>query len=410
MAPADDFETGEVEELFAGQAGKVLAASADGDDLRVLFRNGNIGRVTLRQATSLVVGDVILIGEDRWEQVSADVWTDEVIVAIVRKVFETDLLVESSLGLTLIGRPEIEVAAGNTIGYSPGSGAMRLLSETPVRIRDSDGDDDNAVAKFRVPRTEHGPSFDQFGGYPEVVARARELIETQLNQKENLDKIGARPIKGILFTGPPGTGKTLLAQIIAQESGAEFFAVSGPAIVSKWLGDSESLLRRIFDAAESADRAILFFDEIDSLAEKRNEESHEASKRLVAQLLTLMDRAAGNVIVIAATNRIEDIDVAIRRPGRFDWQIEFDLPTRTDRLEILKASGARLKLQGLLPLEEVAERSEGWSAAKLTAIWTEAALLAAKDSRSVIWDIDFAEAFERVSARPSIDEGAARAG
>lgn len=409
----EDYDTGEVGELFAGQAARVLAASAGGDDLHVVFRNGTVGRATLREATSLAVGDIVLIGEQSWERVPADVWTDEVVVAIVRKVFDTDLLVESSLGLTLIERAGIDVTVGNTIAYSPGHGALRLLSETPVRIRDFDGDDDNAVAKFRVPTSATGPSFDQFGGYPDVVARARELIETQLNKKAHLDEIGARPIKGILFTGPPGTGKTLLAQIIAQESGADFFAVSGPAIVSKWLGDSESLLRRIFEAAEAADRAIVFFDEIDSLAEKRNEDTHEASKRLVAQLLTLMDgfdnQAAGNVIVIAATNRVDDIDIAIRRPGRFDWEIEFGMPTATDRLAILEASGARLTLSCPLPLEEVAERSEGWSAAKLTAIWTEAALLAAKDSRSAICDLDFVEAFERVSTRPSIDRGAPHA-
>ncbi len=137
-----------------------------------------------------------------------------------------------------------------------------------------------------------------------------------------------------------------------------------------------------------------------------------ASKRLVAQLLTLMDgfdnRSAGNVIVIAATNRLDDIDLALRRPGRFDWEIEFGLPTVSDRLAILEASEARLNLHGPLPLRDVAERSEGWSAAKLTSIWTEAALLAAKESRSAICDLDFVEAFERVLARPSNSERTSR--
>lgn len=408
MRVTDDI--GEIEELFAGQAAKVLTVSDDGDDLHVVFRNGSTGRVTLPDATDLAAGEIILLGERHWERVPAEVWADEVIVAIIRKVFETELLIESSVGLTLVDRMGIDVEVGNTVAYSHGRGVLRLLSEAPVRIRDFDGDEDDAVAKFRVAPTTGGPTFDSFGGYSQVVARARELIETQLNQKSFLDDIGARPIKGILFTGPPGTGKTLLAQIIAQESGAEFFAISGPAIVSKWLGDSESLLRRIFEAAEAADRAIIFFDEIDSLAEKRDEDAHDASKRLVAQLLTLMDgfdnRTASNVIVIAATNRIEDIDGALLRPGRFDWQIDFGMPTAEDRLAILQASGARLKIHGSLPLEEVSVWSQGWSAAKLTSIWTEAALLAAKESRSAICDADFVEAYERVAARPSMDGGA----
>lgn len=404
----EEYEEGEVEDLFAGQAARILTASDKGDDLHVLFRSGTVGRITLREASDLRPGDIALFGDQRWVQVSPDVWTDEVVIGIVRKVFATDLLIESTVGLTLIERAGIDVTVGNTVGYVAGRGVVRVLSETPVRIRDFDSDDDNAVTKFRVATGPDGPSFADFGGYPEVVARAKELIETQLNKKVHLDAIGARPIKGVMFSGPPGTGKTLLAQIIAQESGAELFAVSGPAIVSKWLGDSESLLRRIFETAETSDRAIVFFDEIDSLAEKRDEDTHEASKRLVAQLLTLMDRAAGNVIVVAATNRVDDIDVALRRPGRFDWQIDFGMPTVSDRLAILEVSGARLSLYGPLPLEEVAELSDGWAAARLTSIWTEAALLAAKDSRSAISDLDFVEAFERVSGRKPVDGGTSR--
>lgn len=398
---------GDVDELFAGQAAKVLAASARGDELHVVFLNGNVGRITLGAPTDLTEGDVVLVNESGWERAPASAWKPERTIGVVRKIFETELLVESPLGLTLVDRAGVDVRSGYTVEYAQGSGVLRVLSETPIRVRDFDTDDDNALEQFRVKPSDDGPTFERFGGYADVVARARELIETQLDQKANLDAIGARPIKGILFTGQPGTGKTLLAQIIAQVSGAEFFAVSGPAIVSKWLGDSEGLLRRIFEAAESAERAIVFFDEIDSLAEKRNDNSHEASKRLVAQLLTLMDgfnnKAASNVVVIAATNRVDDIDPALLRPGRFDWQIHFGLPTRRDRVEILRASGARLKIEGALPLDVIAGRSEGWSAAKLTSIWTEAALLAAADRRAYICDLDFAEGFERVASRPSVD-------
>lgn len=401
-------DDGEIEELFAGQAVKVLAASDDGDDLHVLRRDGQLAHVTLSGPSELGEGDIVLLGENRWEHVPPEAWTEETSISVVRDVLDDQLLLEGGLGsgLRLVPRRGIEPVIGNTVQYAEGRGVLRIVSARPIRAHDRDLDDE-PLDRFKVSPSDDGPSFEDFGGYRDVVDRARELIETQLERKEHLDAIGARAIKGILFTGPPGTGKTMLAKIIAQESGAEFFVVSGPEIVSKWLGDSESLLRRIFEAAEATSRAIIFFDEIDSVAEKRDGDTHEASKRLVAQFLTEMDgfdaRSGSNVIVIAATNRVHDIDPALRRPGRFDWQIEFGMPTLDDRLDILRISGSKLATQGSLPLAEVAARSGGWSAAKLTSIWTEAALLAAMADRRSICDLDFVEAYERVASRPSVE-------
>jgi transitional endoplasmic reticulum ATPase len=375
----------------------------------VLRRDGQLAHVTLSASTDLTAGDILLIGEDRWEHVPAEAWSSETSIFVVRSVLDSELLVEVSngVGLRLVPRFGLDAEPGNTIEYSEDLGVVSIVSDRPIRAHDRDLDDES-LARFKVLTEEGGLSFDDFGGYHQVVQRARELIETQLEKKEHLDAIGARPIRGILFTGPPGTGKTMLAKIIAHESGAEFFVVSGPEIVSKWLGDSEGLLRRIFAAAGAADRAIIFFDEIDSVAEKRGGDTHEASKRLVAQFLTEMDgfneRSDNNVIVIAATNRAHDIDPALLRPGRFDWQIEFGMPTLEDREEILVASSARLTISGNLPIKDVAIRSSDWSAAKLTSIWTEAALLAAKADRRSICDIDFVEAFERVALRPSPEE------
>lgn len=398
---------GEVESLFAGLAVKVLTASDDGDDLQVLQRDGKQVRVTLSGPSDLAAGDIVLLGEHGWEHVPPEAWTQETTISIVREVFDEQLLIEDGSVVRLVPRQGADVAVGNTVEYAAGRGVLQVLSAKPIRAHDRDELDVSAY-RFTLPDSEARVTFDQFGGYADVVTRARELIETQLERKENLDEIGARPIKGILFTGPPGTGKTMLAKIIAHESGAKFFVVSGPEIVSKWVGDSENLLRQLFDAAEAEDKAIIFFDEIDSVAERRQGDTHEASKRLVAQFLTEMDgfdeRSGSNVIVIAATNRVEDIDRALLRPGRFDWQIEFGLPTLEDRQEILRVSSSDLATAGPLPLEEVAARSSGWSAAKLTSIWTEAALLAAKADRRAICDFDLVEAFERVAVRPSPEE------
>ena len=150
-----------------------------------------------------------------------------------------------------------------------------------------------------------------------MIARAKELIETQLGNSAQMRAIGAKPIKGVIFTGAPGTGKTHLARIIANVADAQFYLVSGPTIVSKYVGDSEETLRMIFAAAQSDKRAIIFFDEIDSIASSRETDTNGVGKRLVAQLLTLMDgfESKGNVVVVAATNRIEDVDPALLRPG-----------------------------------------------------------------------------------------------
>ena len=179
----------------------------------------------------------------------------------------------------------------------------------------------------------------------------------------------------------------MLALIIASRSSAEFLEISGPQFISKWVGQSEEILRLIFDYASRQDRCIIFFDEIDSVAGKRSDESHESSRRVVAQLLTLMGNgftAANNVVVIAATNRPQDIDLAFLRPGRFDWEIKFPYPAREDREAILRISQKRHRVTGDLPHAYVAAKTEGWSGAELAAIWTEAALLAVTDERDAI--------------------------
>lgn len=237
-----------------------------------------------------------------------------------------------------------------------------------------------------------------------MVARAQELIEVPLAHHDRLAKINARPIKGVLFTGGPGTGKTMLARIIANRSGAEFLEISGPQFISKWVGQSEEILRLIFDYASKQERCIIFFDEIDSVAGKRSDESHESSRRVVAQLLTLMDgfSPADNVVVIAATNRPQDIDVALLRPGRFDWEINFPYPDRDDREEILRTSQSRHQTRGQLPHEYVAGTTEGWSGAELAAIWTEAALLAVSDERDAIGVEDYLGGYQRVAAQHAV--------
>lgn len=396
-------EAGDVEGRSDGHLIKVLEVLDGGEAFLGRTANGGTARFSLGQLADIRRGSVVFVSEDRWEVVPKTAWPEIPEVAIIRKILDDGLLIEYGAGIRFVpGRPSVEVTVGNTVQFSEVDGVLRVLEQRPVRYRD-EGVGDDSIDEYLVPSGTDGPTFASFAGYHDVRQRAIELIETQLKNRERLAALGARPVKGIIFTGPPGTGKTRLARVIAHESGASFYLISGPSIVSKWVGDSEQAIRRIFRAAAKKDSAIIFFDEIDSIAERRTEESHEASRRLVAQLLTELDgfdQGCSNLIVIAATNRIESVDEALLRPGRFDWEIEFGMPTVEDRLEILQLGAGQMQTEGTLPLEAVAAATDGWSAARLSSLWTEAALLAVADGRRAIVDEDVARAVERVARRP----------
>lgn len=391
--------------------GRLLKVSSANPETGVVHARVQDGRTAwFPVATDALpdVGDVYLVDEDGDPQPApSEIWPAANSVGVVRHVLsDGTAVIDTFLGvITLQNSLGDDLKVNNSVEYNDVEGVLRIVSETPIRSRDHSLDEAEILSEYLVRRSEEGLRFEDFGGYPQVVSRARELIETQFNRRELLEQIGAKPVKGVLFTGPPGTGKTHLARIIAQESDADFFLVSGPSIVSKWVGDTESTLRRLFQAATASEkgRAIIFFDEIDSIAERRSASSHEASNRLVAQLLTLMDGfddKGKSVVVIAATNRIEVLDPALTRPGRFDWEIQFGIPSLSDRLEILYVGARHLRTRGQLPLEDLAILTEGWSAAELTSLWVEAALLAAGDQRGAICGEDLALALERVRDRP----------
>ncbi|MFN3217660.1 MAG: ATP-binding protein [Acidimicrobiales bacterium] len=392
---------GEVEERFDGLLIKVLEVIDDGNAFFGRLANGNTARFSLGTPADLDRGDLVLVGDDWWHPAPTAVWPDDSMVGIIRKRIDDGFVVEIGTTIKVVrGTPLVSVDVGNTVELNDVDGITNVIASTPLRFRDAGVDED--LSEYLVKPGASELDFDSFGGYGDVIERAKELIETQLDLKEDLERIGAQPVKGVIFTGPPGTGKTHLARIIANVSNARFYLVSGPSIVSKWVGDSEETLRRLFEDAAKQERAIIFFDEIDSIAARRAHDSHGESKRVVAQLLTLLDgfETSSNIVVIAATNRIDDIDEALLRPGRFDWEIEFRQPNIEDRFAILMVRAQQLQTSGQLPLEELALATEGWSGAMLTAIWTEAALIAASDHRPAIADEDLAQAYERVRSRP----------
>lgn len=386
-----------------GMLARVTGVSADGSRVFLHLRNGNSGWFD-QNGDDFSPGDVILISGESPNQhvdrVEASAWPDELWVGVVNMKLDDVTVIEASGRYRKVPtRADVAYEVGNTVEAGDVQGVVRVLSDDPIMYIDQSAIDDEVVNRFRAgSSSDRQLTFEDFGGLKSVVKRARELIELPLERHKELAEIGARAIKGVLFTGPPGTGKTMLARIIAAQADAAFYEISGPEIFSKWYGQSEELLRRIFDAAAEEMRAIIFFDEIDSVAAHRDNDAHEASKRVVAQLLTLMDGfdSTGNVVVIAATNRPQDLDVALRRPGRLDWEIQFPLPSAEDRLDILVKSAQNLKTLDPLPHEFVAARTDGWSSAELAAIWTEASLLAVADSRSAIFIEDYIGGFERV--------------
>src|ERR687896_770280 len=230
-------------------------------------------------------------------------------------------------------------------------------------------------------------TYEDIGGLGNAVGRVREMIELPLRHPELFKRLGVEAPKGVLLHGPPGTGKTLLAKAIASETNSNFYTIGGPEIMSKYYGESEEKLRNVFQQAEQNAPSIIFIDEIDSIAPKREEVSGEVERRIVAQLLSLMDgmSSRGKVVVIGATNRINAVDEALRRPGRFDREIEIGVPDRKGRLEILQIHTRGMPLAKDVNLEKLADISHGFVGADLQSLSKEAGIGAL---RKILPEID----------------------
>jgi transitional endoplasmic reticulum ATPase len=260
----------------------------------------------------------------------------------------------------------------------PRADAVVITSQTKVEVSEKTAD---VVRK--APRI----SYEDIGGLGDQIQRVREMMELPLRYPQLFEKLGVEPPKGILLHGPPGTGKTLIAKAVANETDAHFITLNGPEIMSKYYGESEARLREIFEEANKHAPSIIFIDELDAIAPKREEVTGEVERRIVAQLLGLMDglQARGQVVVIGATNRPSALDPALRRPGRFDREIEIGIPDRNGRLEILQIHTRGMPLTEDVKLEKIADVTHGFVGADLQALCKEGAMRAL---RKVLPEID----------------------
>jgi transitional endoplasmic reticulum ATPase len=325
------------------------------------YTRNNIGTgiddtVTIRKVTVKKAEQVILAPTEELNIVGLEDYLPELLEG--RVVTKGDIVTLNTMGRRI---------GFAVTGTSPPDAASLIDSKTEFVI----GSVPKAAAKG-VPRV----SYEDIGGLKNEVQKVREMIELPLRHPEIFERIGIEAPKGVLLHGPPGTGKTLLAKAVANETNANFYSIGGPEIMSKFYGESEERLREVFKEAQENAPSIIFIDEIDSIAPKREEVSGDVEKRVVSQLLTLMDgiSSRGKIVVIGATNRPNALDPALRRPGRFDREIEIGIPDEQGRLDILLIHTRGMPLTEDVDLASIARVTHGFVGADLEALSKEAAI------------------------------------
>ncbi len=380
------WQTGQIVELLANKKthAKIWPGPADDYGFGIIRIDGltrhNIGagigeKVSLKIVDSTPAEQIVL---SPIEKLSLEGLQEYMSALYEGHVFTTGdtIIVNTHLG----GKTQLIVTS-----TSP-SKPVIVTPETQFRLGSMTKAVDNSIPRI---------TYDDLGGLKKEVQKIREMVELPMRHPELFKKLGIEAPKGVLLYGPPGTGKTLLAKAVAGETNSHFTSISGPEIMGKYYGESEERLREIFKQAEENTPSIVFIDEIDSIAPKRDEVTGEVEKRIVSQLLTLMDgmKSRGKVIVIAATNRPDSIDPALRRPGRFDREIEIGIPDEEGRLEVLEIHTRGMPVDEKVNLKQIAKVTHGFVGADLESLAKEAAM---RSLRRILPDVDLNQ--EKISA------------
>ncbi|MCU0851677.1 MAG: CDC48 family AAA ATPase [Thermoplasmata archaeon] len=379
-------EVGEIIEISGKKktAAKIFRAAHEDEGMGIIRIDGMI-----RQNAGISIGEKVVVSKAA-AQIAQKITVAPKIPqgkrvkfgAGVEGLFKKGLLNRAVVKGDEIIIPNIALMGGFlpfvVVATSP-SGIVQVTESTELSVKTEPVE----VTQIERPSV----TYEDIGGLEGELQRIREMIELPLKHPEVFARLGIDPPKGVLLYGPPGTGKTLIARAVANEAGANFHAIQGPEIMSKFYGQSEERLRGIFTEAEKNAPSVIFIDEVDSIAPRRDEVHGEVERRVVAQLLTLMDgmTARGNVIVIAATNREDAIDPALRRPGRFDREIEIGVPTVAGRQEILQIHTRGMPLEENVQLEHIAKITHGFVGADLASLAREAAM---KSLRRYLPEID----------------------
>lgn len=368
----------------------------------------------LRHNAGVTLGDSVSVSKTQVDE------ADGIVLAPTENIRVTegfgDYVKQTIVGMPLtrgdiIYIPVLGTALRLLVTGTRPKGTVAITNLTEIEV------ESNPVSETEVARPI--VTYEDIGGLKDEIARIREMVELPMKHPEIFKHLGIEPPKGVLLLGPPGTGKTLLAKAVANEASAHFISIAGPEIMSKFYGESEERLRQIFQEAEEKAPSIIFIDEIDAIAPSRAEVTGEVERRVVAQLLSLMDglKSRGQVVVIGATNRPEGVDIALRRPGRFDREITIKIPDKNARKDILQIHTRNMPLTKDVNLEHFGEITYGYSGADIASLCREAAMRALrrylpkidleKDTIPVeilrdlkVEETDFYEAFKEV--QPSL--------
>lgn len=401
---------------------RVLPVLAAENQYLLVSEDGSIIQVRDNTQSQATPGDYVKVEKELSEHKAISVVKEDDPpgqYAQVENVTDDHLLVQTNNGQRILTNPDEDISPGDNVMLTQLDEFYKVFEEDIADINGTTPDPPQRVNKRDssdlIPKNVPNKEYADFGGMEGVVEEVKYKVEVPLKEPERFEDVGINAPKGVLFYGPPGTGKTYLAKIVAnQVKDVSFYSIRGPELSHELVGGTERKLRELFESAQENPPAIIFFDEIDSIAPRRDK-TRDAGRRTVGQLLSLMDgiEERGQVMVIGTTNLIETIDPALRRPGRFGREIDFPRPSRQGRREIINIHKPDLKFSNNINIESLIEKTSGWTGAHIESLFEEIGEILLKEERDnkgspTVRRMDVERAYERVQAQVNNKEAQRR--